>query len=390
MARLRLCGLTKLTPRIDPYSNIQYAYPEADALFGTEGEETVELLESFASKGLLRKTYAMKMRACPKCGSITQEFVEACPECGSRDIVHANEKLICQSCGASFFSPSIVLSCERCGNVFGLSKAKEKALYCYEIAATDAGVNDQGEGLRSDIEIIKEELKRLSKLVEELTLKVNRIAEAVEVKTASGNVLIEEFPEAGLNERLRPTYEVVLRKLCVTAEDVVAETGRSRGLESMYLNQLAALGLLSKNRVGKKAYFVLKGIPHALLKPAVEKLRAAGWTVESPATLRGTSGALHTFALVASSEAESGRPYLTLHTVIGTRPIGEEEVSSFYAMASDVGARVKVLMGIQPLSHRARKLAEFYGIRFVELSHPYEDSADNLADTLLRIVKEEK
>jgi hypothetical protein len=64
---------------------------------------------------------------------------------------------------------------------------------------------------------------------------------------------------AGGSVELPPPLARTLRALRgrgrATAQEVALETGRSRSLESVYLNQLVIWGLASKRRVGRRVYF---------------------------------------------------------------------------------------------------------------------------------------
>ena len=56
-------------------------------------------------------------------------------------------------------------------------------------------------------------------------------------------------------DHIRKTLLVML-KLGFASADLVSEhTGRARAVESSYLNQLAVMGLVEKNRLGRQVYF---------------------------------------------------------------------------------------------------------------------------------------
>jgi DNA-binding transcriptional ArsR family regulator len=58
-----------------------------------------------------------------------------------------------------------------------------------------------------------------------------------------------------LPDHLRKTAIVVSDLGSVTADQVAAQTGRSRAAESDYLNQLVKMGYLKKERKGRTVYF---------------------------------------------------------------------------------------------------------------------------------------
>ena len=58
-----------------------------------------------------------------------------------------------------------------------------------------------------------------------------------------------------LPDHLRKTATAVCKLGRATADEVADETGRTRAMESAYLNQLVRMGYLKKERVGRKVYF---------------------------------------------------------------------------------------------------------------------------------------
>ena len=58
-----------------------------------------------------------------------------------------------------------------------------------------------------------------------------------------------------------------------TADEVAAKTGRTRNIESVYLNQLVRSGHLEKERRGRRVFFKVK---HAM-KKTVAELVGVGW-----------------------------------------------------------------------------------------------------------------
>ncbi len=63
---------------------------------------------------------------------------------------------------------------------------------------------------------------------------------------------ILEFPK-----HLQETITVLLKMGRGTAEDVGAETGRARAVESCYLNQLCLWKVARSERVGRKVFFTV-------------------------------------------------------------------------------------------------------------------------------------
>jgi len=61
-----------------------------------------------------------------------------------------------------------------------------------------------------------------------------------------------------LPDHLRKTATAVCKLGKATADEVADETGRTRAMESAYLNQLVRMGYLRKERVGRKVYFYVE------------------------------------------------------------------------------------------------------------------------------------
>lgn len=70
-----------------------------------------------------------------------------------------------------------------------------------------------------------------------------------QVVKLEGSMLLE------LPDHLRTTYITVASKGESNATDVSNKTGRTRSIESTYLNKLVRMGWLNKRRVSKTAYF---------------------------------------------------------------------------------------------------------------------------------------
>jgi hypothetical protein len=58
-----------------------------------------------------------------------------------------------------------------------------------------------------------------------------------------------------LPDHLRKTAMTLIKLGRAMAEDVAKETGRARAIESAYLNQLARMEYVRRERVGKRVYF---------------------------------------------------------------------------------------------------------------------------------------
>ncbi|MFX1246779.1 MAG: hypothetical protein ACFFBQ_05300 [Promethearchaeota archaeon] len=137
-------------------------------------------------------------------------------------------------------------------------------------------IHESLQEVREDIHDIKEssrdlhlmvrgihaELSEMKSLAQSIGRSIERFIDGREVKTASGfDVgeiatgldLITKIPQ-----HLRRTFQVVLQLDRATARSVARRTGKSRPLESDYLNQLSERGFLEKKHEGRKAFFYYK------------------------------------------------------------------------------------------------------------------------------------
>lgn len=112
--------------------------------------------------------------------------------------------------------------------------------------------------------LIIELLKKISKSLEELNEKIDKLAEKTSLtevkpkKTFIENLPLDAATLLSLPDHLRKTAIAICSLGEATAEDVAEETKRARAVESDYLNQLVALGYLKKKRIGRKVYFSIE------------------------------------------------------------------------------------------------------------------------------------
>jgi len=138
-------------------------------------------------------------------------------------------------------------------------------------------IRESLEELRIDVkkEIQKSEedlrlmLRGIQAEIHEVKEMVKGVTHSVELISGKKSVLIKKTvePELGgigdsldlltkIPQHLRRTFEVILKlDKKVTAKEVSQKTGKSRPLESDYLNQLSDRGVISKIPKGKKVFF---------------------------------------------------------------------------------------------------------------------------------------
>lgn len=264
---LRSAGLTYIRPTIDPHMPEGIVYQNADAFFETKSEDTQKILESLAAMGVFNKLLLDVIKTCPYCNSPLIDVYEVCPTCGSKEISRMNEVLHCKSCSSTFVSSTVLLVCKRCNKSFDTNQVKARPLYSYLIA--------------EDTEIIEESMHEIeltgklhfsNTLTKDLKETLDRFLEKIEgvLENYARRIYQQETPapviSKGLEKaagralppHLEKTYHALRTLGKATALQVASQTKRTRAIESVYLNQLVNLGLVDKERIGRKCYYFIK------------------------------------------------------------------------------------------------------------------------------------
>jgi hypothetical protein len=109
-----------------------------------------------------------------------------------------------------------------------------------------------------------------------------------------------------------------------------------------------------------------------LIAPIREFLAEQGFDVESPAFLKGKSGANHRFDIVAS-KGEVARKLTVIDVATsGESLVSEQPVIALFAKIFDVSPHKAYLIAIPQLSDNGRKMAELYNIQVVEAKNEKE------------------
>lgn len=96
-----------------------------------------------------------------------------------------------------------------------------------------------------------------------------------------------------------------------------------------------------------------------------EKLRELGFKVESPATLKGRSGVMHDFFMVATTGAGFLKTRILVE-LLGDGEINKDDVFGLYAKATDVSAYGALIGAVPKMTEEAKAVARSYKIAFVE------------------------
>jgi hypothetical protein len=111
-----------------------------------------------------------------------------------------------------------------------------------------------------------------------------------------------------------------------------------------------------------------------LAAPIQELFVKEGLTVRSPASLKGRSGAKHSFDIVAhrgSPEAPEKLIVVDLAASSGN-PVSEQPVIALFAKIFDVSPEKAYLIAIPGLNENGKRMAELYNIKIIEAENSKE------------------
>ncbi|MCU0630234.1 MAG: helix-turn-helix domain-containing protein [Methanoregulaceae archaeon] len=117
--------------------------------------------------------------------------------------------------------------------------------------------------IEEKIKAIQEAQKEITEITERNTALINENIRQIIYKLRLEAVQIETSgfkPSVifDLPDHLRSTIRTLMDLGEATAEDICSQTGRSRSLESAYLNHLKNLGYVEKKRKGQLVYYKIK------------------------------------------------------------------------------------------------------------------------------------
>jgi hypothetical protein len=99
-------------------------------------------------------------------------------------------------------------------------------------------------------------------------------------------------------------------------------------------------------------------------------LTRQGLTVETSATVKGKSGANHTFDIVAFKEKDSRKTVIDIATA--ETSVSEQPIIALFAKIFDVSPEKAYLIAVPKINDNAKKMAELYNIQAVEAKNPDE------------------
>jgi len=102
------------------------------------------------------------------------------------------------------------------------------------------------------------------------------------------------------------------------------------------------------------------------LAPFRRRLEELGFKIPLSTSLKGKSGSLQPFDLIAKGRVEGRDFVIALDMVSSTEPLDVVPVSTLMGKLIDTGADVGVLVAIPSISQAGRNLAELYDILVIE------------------------
>jgi hypothetical protein len=129
--------------------------------------------------------------------------------------------------------------------------------------------------------------------------------------------------------------------------------------EEINLKNVYSYKVKDATQVGSKSIaFVNTAINNFLTKK--------GWKVQSPASVKGKSGAQHSFDIVAFKGSKSKKPIVLDIATSTENVVAEQPVVALFAKIFDVSPKKSFLVAIPKLNENGKKMAELYKIQIIE------------------------
>jgi len=98
----------------------------------------------------------------------------------------------------------------------------------------------------------------------------------------------------------------------------------------------------------------------------IKFLTENGWKVESPASIKGKSGAEYSFDIAAFRGSKKNETIVIDVAVSSKEEVAEQPVVALFAKIFDVSPKKSVLVTIPKLNKNGKKMAELYNIQIIE------------------------
>jgi hypothetical protein len=404
-----------MKPQIDLDREMGYHYPEAAKIVSVPDKELLTLLEYLAKAGILERVFSEKYIYCPQCKSLNLTPGYYCVKCGSgriirgRILVHTacqyagveeeftrSGKQVCPKCyqelrtsGQDFTSLGVLRKCRDCGEVFGHPAIKWRCLKCGAVVPEDKALEvdaytyalTKKEDMRLMLTFEMNHKPRLIKFLQERGFEVHENAKAkgrsgaehtfdmlavrddgvvqhriaVGIENSAQELGIDRvfsFDDKAYDCGIHDKIMVVVPAMKKEAE-ALADQQKIKVIQSWDLDSVLGLSLpqVESSGVAESFRFTSKSA-------LVDYLKKRGYEAEQYAVMRGTSGADHTFDMLATRDDG-----LTVHRIaigieVSDTAVKLDRVFEFDDKAYDCSVQDKVLIVVPVLGPEGKRFAE--------------------------------
>ena len=109
-----------------------------------------------------------------------------------------------------------------------------------------------------------------------------------------------------------------------------------------------------------------------MITPISDFLMENGFKVESPAFLKGKSGANHMFDIAAYKERGKTQKVTVIDLAVSEEVVSEQSVIALFAKIYDVSPDNAYLIAVPKMSENGKKMAELYNMKIIEAKNQKE------------------
>jgi hypothetical protein len=414
--------ITNIKPQYDFSTELGYVYPAVEQTINVKGKEAVEIMESLAAKGVVKKSFFDRLIHCPRCQSVNLRPSSHCPKCSSGHIARGRilehfackyvgvedefterGRYVCPRCkmelrtlGADYRSQGVLYKCRDCSEIFTVPFLKWRCLKCSSLINEDE-VGEMviyaytfDEAKRNWLEF---ELQPKVRFVEFLKQHGYKVTENAKVQGRSG---AEHYVDILANR----DDGVVTHNVAIGIEIARERIGLDRvldfdvkaydsGIHDKVLIIIPELGeearkFASYQRIKvlepKDMEIVLMGKPKPAQETAkkpfefeskshlIQYLEKQGYIVKENAGVKGRSGAAHNIDILATKDEGIITHRIAIGIEVDEKPMGLERVFDFDDKAYDAGIMDKVFIAVPGLTKEAMQFAKRQGIRVLAVS----------------------
>jgi hypothetical protein len=414
--------VTSIKPQYDFATELGYVYPSVEQATNIRGKDVIDLMESLAAKGVVRKSFFDRLIRCPRCHSVNLRPSSHCPKCSSGHIARGRilehfackyvgvedeftdrGRYVCPRCkmelrtvGADYRSQGVLYKCRDCSEIFMVPFLKWRCLKCSSLINEDE-VGEMviyaytfDEGKRNWLEF---ELQPKVRFVEFLQQHGYTVTQNARLQGRSG-------AEHAVDILATRDDGVVTHKVAIGIEISRERIGLDRVLDfdvkaydsGIHDKVLIIIPELSEEARKFATYqrikvleprdmeIVLMGRPQAGQASAKEPfefksksqmmqyLEKQGYTVRENASVKGRSGAPHDISVLATKDEGIITHRIAIGIETDQKAMGLEKVFDFDDKAYDAGIMDKVFIAVPGLTKEAMQFAKRQGIRVLEVS----------------------